>query len=201
MTIIYHGTPLTPRDALQSVCAGRAMCVSFFRPDDVEVVEAISPAIMFRQRRVLGMAVGPEARRGMVHPRGLDTVLRLAGAKAVRTWQVGGDTGCARSAQPAQRQPALALALRRSRSAALAHGWADRSPAEALRQVPSGLSRLDRGRKATGPTGLPRTHGGSRPSVWEQVADNSHDARDRGGPNMALLQRGWNEPRSERMAV
>lgn len=50
---IYHGTPLTPRDALRSVCTGRAMCISFYRPDDVEVVEAISPAIMFRQRRIL----------------------------------------------------------------------------------------------------------------------------------------------------
>lgn len=40
MTTIYHGTPLTPRAALLSVCAGRAMCVSFYRPDDVKEVEA-----------------------------------------------------------------------------------------------------------------------------------------------------------------
>ena len=46
--VIYHGTPMTPRAALLSVCKGRAMCVSFFRPDDVEAVEAISPDIMFR---------------------------------------------------------------------------------------------------------------------------------------------------------
>lgn len=45
--IIHHGTPMTPRAALLDVCAGRAMCVSFYRPDDVEVVEAISPTIMF----------------------------------------------------------------------------------------------------------------------------------------------------------
>ena len=44
--IIYHGTPMTPRAALLDVCDGRAMCVSFYRPDDVEAVEAISPAIM-----------------------------------------------------------------------------------------------------------------------------------------------------------
>lgn len=30
---IYHGTPLTPRAALVSVCTGRAMCVSFCRLD------------------------------------------------------------------------------------------------------------------------------------------------------------------------
>ncbi len=47
LPIIYHGTPLTPRSALLDVCNGRAMCVSFWRPDDVEVVEAISPASMF----------------------------------------------------------------------------------------------------------------------------------------------------------
>jgi hypothetical protein len=45
--VIYHGTPMTPRDALLTVCAGRAMCVSFFRPDDVTVVEQISPLIMY----------------------------------------------------------------------------------------------------------------------------------------------------------
>ena len=47
MALIHHGTPLTPRAALFDVCAGRAMGVSFYRPDDAEVVEAISPAIMF----------------------------------------------------------------------------------------------------------------------------------------------------------
>jgi hypothetical protein len=45
--VIYHGTPMTPRDALLTVCAGRAMCVSFFRPDDVAAVEQIAPMIMF----------------------------------------------------------------------------------------------------------------------------------------------------------
>lgn len=44
---IYHGTPITPRAALLDIGAGRAMCVSFFRPDDVDVVEAVSPAVMY----------------------------------------------------------------------------------------------------------------------------------------------------------
>lgn len=47
MATIYHGTPLTPRAALLSVCPGRAMCVSFYRPDSVRDVEAIAPAIMY----------------------------------------------------------------------------------------------------------------------------------------------------------
>lgn len=32
---IYHGTPMTPRAALRAVGAGRGLCVSFFRPDDI----------------------------------------------------------------------------------------------------------------------------------------------------------------------
>ena len=65
MTVIYHGTPLTPRAALLDVCKGRAMCVSFFRPDDVEAVEAISPDIMFRQRRVFHVESCAAAQRGL----------------------------------------------------------------------------------------------------------------------------------------
>lgn len=45
--IIHHGTPMTPRAALLAVCTGRAMCVSFYRPDDVEAVEQIAPFIMY----------------------------------------------------------------------------------------------------------------------------------------------------------
>lgn len=44
--VIYHGTPLTPRDALMSVCPGRAMCVSFYTPADITAVEQVSPHIM-----------------------------------------------------------------------------------------------------------------------------------------------------------
>lgn len=44
--LIYHGTPLTPAAALAQL-AGRAFCVSFFRPDCVDQVEAISPFVMY----------------------------------------------------------------------------------------------------------------------------------------------------------
>ncbi len=50
--VIYHGTPLTPRAALLDVLPGRAGCVSFFRPDDTEAVEAVCPRVMFRQRGI-----------------------------------------------------------------------------------------------------------------------------------------------------
>lgn len=46
MAIVYHGTPITPRDALLAQ-RGRAFCISFFTPRDVEAVEAISPHIMY----------------------------------------------------------------------------------------------------------------------------------------------------------
>lgn len=45
--VIYHGTPLTPRSALLDICPGRAMCISFYSPQDVEAAETISPYIMY----------------------------------------------------------------------------------------------------------------------------------------------------------
>lgn len=35
---IYHCTPLTPRDCLETIGQDRNLCVSFWRPDDVEAV-------------------------------------------------------------------------------------------------------------------------------------------------------------------
>ena len=43
--LIYHGTPMTPRAALEAVLPGRAACVSFWRPDDAEAVASVSPFI------------------------------------------------------------------------------------------------------------------------------------------------------------
>lgn len=75
---IYHGTPLTPRAALLDVCKGRAMCVSFHHPQDVEAVEAISPAIMFRQRRVFILAGGIAQRAVIADDRTLQPPARYA---------------------------------------------------------------------------------------------------------------------------
>jgi hypothetical protein len=46
MALVYHGTPMTPKAALQAVLPGRASCVSFYRPDSIADVEAVSPFIM-----------------------------------------------------------------------------------------------------------------------------------------------------------
>lgn len=46
MTIIYHGTPMTPNAAFEAVMSGRAACVSFFRPDQIELAIQHCPFIM-----------------------------------------------------------------------------------------------------------------------------------------------------------
>lgn len=46
MTLIYHGTPISPIAALESL-GPRAFCISFFRTDDAERCEAVSPAVMY----------------------------------------------------------------------------------------------------------------------------------------------------------
>lgn len=43
--IIYHGTPLTPRAALEAM-DGRALCVSFYSPTDIAVAERQAPWLM-----------------------------------------------------------------------------------------------------------------------------------------------------------
>lgn len=44
--IHYHGTPLTPREQLYKM-AGKHFCVSFYRPDDVDICLQIGQSIMF----------------------------------------------------------------------------------------------------------------------------------------------------------
>lgn len=45
MTLHYHGTPITPAAALLAL-AGRHFCVSFERPDNVQVVHQIGQSVM-----------------------------------------------------------------------------------------------------------------------------------------------------------
>jgi len=199
--LIYHGTPMTPRSALEAVGPGRAFCVSFFHPQDVEVVQAISPAVMFRQRRVLGMESRHETRGGLVHPRGLDAVLPLAGTAPVPSWPLGSDTRCAGSAEPAQRFTVARVAVWTEGRAALAHGRADRSAAEALRAVRPGLLGMDRRWQDARYAGISRAHGGGCRSLGQPVAGASHDARDGGCAPVPLHQRGQHIACAERMAI
>lgn len=199
---IYHGTPLTPRAALVSVCTGRAMCVSFFRPDDVEVVEAISPAIMFRQRRVLVLESRDASWSGVGrNASGLVALFPMAGTAPVPSWPVGGNPRHSRRTIAAKRCTAKRMAVRAEGRTALAYGWADRTAAAPLRQVRPGLPWLDGRGQGGGLSSLSRTHGGSGAGFRQPLAGPSHDARNTGGLRLPLHQRRQHITRTERMEV
>lgn len=199
---IYHGTPLTPRAALVSVCTGRAMCVSFYRPDDVEVVEAISPAIMFRQRRVFILEGCDASWSGMGRDAaGLVALFPVAGAAPVSSWPVGGDPRHSRRAFAVKRCAAERMAVRAKGRTALAYGWPDRAAASPLRQVRPGLPWLDRRGQGAGLSSLSRTNAGSGAGLGQPLAGPSHDARDTGGFRLPIRQRGQHLTSAERMEV
>lgn len=200
--IIYHGTPMTPRAALLDVCVGRAICISFFRPDDVEAAEAISPAIMFRQWRVLILEGGVARRAGLGrNAEGLDSVFRVAGAAFIPSRSMGCDPGYSWSAKPAQRCAFERLAVWAEGCATLAYGWANRAIAEALRQVRQGMFGLDRGWQNAGHSRISRKNGRGRCGSGQSMAHNSHDAWDTGGVRLSVSQRGQHITGSEWVAV
>ena len=199
--VIYHGTPMTPRAALLDVCKGRAMCVSFYRPDDVEAVEAISPAVMFRQRRVFVLEAGATQWRGVGRSSGLDAILRVAGASPVSSGAVGSHPRHAGRTFPAQRQPLDRVAIWAAWIAPLAHERADRAAVAPMRPIRPGLSWMDRAGEKHRLPRVSRTHGGSGPCAREPLAGHSHDARDRGGLRLSVRRSGCDNSSAERMAV
>ena len=198
---IYHGTPMTPRAALLDVCAGRAMCVSFYRPDDVEAVEAISPAIMFRQRRVFILESRDAQRAGMGRASGLVAIFRVAGAAPVPPRTMGSHSRHAGCAVTAQRCAAERLAVRAERRTALAYGRANRAAAQAVRAIRPSVSRLDwRGQGDRLPR-LSRTDGGGRQGFGQPLAGSAHDARDGGCARLSIHQRRQHFAGAERVAL
>lgn len=202
--IIHHGTPLTPRVALEAIMPGRAACVSFARPDDVEAVEAVCPRIMFRQRRVQLLAGRHEARRGMGRCASeLFALLPLAGASPPGR-SLGGDPGSARGAKPAQRRAARRLAIRANLwRSALAHGRPDPAPRAAVRAIRHGGPRLDR-RSEEGARGLrplSAPHGRGLDSVRQHLAIHPHDAWGCGGVRLSIHRRRCDQPRAERASL
>ena len=198
---IYHGTPMTPRTALNQM-AGRAFCVSFYRPDDVEVVQQISPAIMFRQWRILVLAISSAKWAGLGRRSGLAAVLQMAGA-SIAARPLGSDTGQSRRTFADQRWIAERLAFWSMGCAALAHGQPDRSPLAALRQIRTGLLGLD----WTG-QGLHRwlrsmvsQDGRGSQRLGQSVARHSHDARRDGCAGVSLQQCGQHKPCAERTFI
>ncbi len=199
--VIYHGTPLTPRAALLEVCKGRAMCVSFFRPDDVEAVEAISPDIMFRQWRILYVEGGAETRRGMGRKMGLVGLFRLVRASAVPSRQVGCCPRYAGSAKPAQRRTVAGLAVRSKGCAPLAHGRTNRATAGPLQQMGSRLPWVDWRGQALGQARISRPDGGGGQGFGQLMARFAHDARDKGRFRLSVHQRGRDNSSTKRVAL
>jgi len=198
---IYHGTPMTPRAALQQM-AGRAFCVSFYRPDDAEVVEAISPAVMFRQRGVLILAGRITSWARMGRGSGLATVLQMAGA-AIEARPMGCHTGHAGSAKPDQRWTIERLAVWAMGCAAMAHGQPDRSPVAPVRQIRPRVFGLDRtGRRQDGGLrGMVPPHGRGCSHYGQSMASAAHDARRDGCAGVSLPQCGQHQPSAERAFV
>lgn len=200
---IYHGTPLTPRAALNAVMPGRAACVSFFRPDDLEAVMAVCPQVMFRSRGVFLLDAGHarRARMGRGRPSPLvERLLRLAGTGPVHTRAMGDHARQSGCTIPAQRRLAERLAFRGSRSAGVAHGRATRSSGAPLREIRSRMRRLDRRpeERAGGLRGLFSAHGRGCRSNGQYVAPAAHAARDAGRSAISIRQRGQHQPCAER---
>jgi hypothetical protein len=185
---IYHGTPMTPRAALQQM-AGRAFCVSFYRPDDVEVVEAISPAVMFRQWRIFVLASRIKSWSGLGRGSGLATVLQMAGA-SIANRALGSNTRQPWRTFTDQRWIAERLALWSMGRTALAHGQSNRSLATALRQIRAGLLGMD----GTGQRfnsrlrGVVSTYGRGCKRFGQSMAHYSHDAWRNGCARVSLSQ-------------
>lgn len=201
MAIIHHGTPLTPRNALIEVCKGRAMCVSFFRPDDVEAVEAISPSIMFRQRRIFILEDGSAQGRRLAREMGLGGLLHMARTTPFLPRTVGGHPGYAGCALPAQRRAAPRVAFRAKRSASLAHGRANRTAASTVRDIRPGLLGLDRCWKVHRLPRLSPANERSRSGFRKSLASDPHDARNSSCIRLPLSQRGQHIAGGEWMAL
>lgn len=194
---IYHGTPMTPRAALQQM-AGRAFCVSFYRPDDVEVVQAISPAVMFRQRRVLVLAGRIKNWSGMGGRAGLATLLQVAGT-AFAGRPVGSDTGQPWRTVTDKRWYVERLAVWSMGCAALAHGQPDRTAIATLRQIRPRVLGLDGQWQGLQGwlRGMVSSNGRGCGSHGQSVAGHSHDARRDGRTGVSLPQCGQHQPSAE----
>jgi len=179
---IYHGTPLTPRAALLAVLLGRAACVSFYRPDDMEAVEGICPDIMFRPRRIFVLDVG-DAGRSRVGPRKtrrmVARLLCMARAAAIPSGTLGRDSGQPKRPFPTQRRPTERLAFwpEQGRSC-LSYEWPNRAPRASLRTIRPCLSRLDRPSQARAGRMrcLSPEDGRNRSILWKPLASNTSAA-------------------------
>lgn len=204
--LIYHGTPLTPRSALLSVMSGRAGCVSFYRPDDVEAVEAVCPQVMFRSRRVFILAsggagwagVGPSEPRSMVAG-----LLCVAGAATVRSGPLRTHSRQSRRTVANQRWPTQRLAVRAARFASVAYGHGREPSAEDLRPLLSRVHRMDRRpeERAGWLYRLPSKDGRGWASARQSLAAAAHAQGRTCRPQLSFPQRRLDQPSAERASL
>jgi hypothetical protein len=190
---IYHGTPMTPRAALQQM-AGRAFCVSFYRPDDVEVVEAISPAVMFRQRCVFVLAISVTQRERVGGRKRLEALLPMVRAK-IKNGPLGRNSRQSISSFSDKRWAFERLAFWSMGRTFMAYGQSYRPLIEVVRQIRTSLLGMDRageGRRSW-LRGMVSTHGRSCKRSGQPMARYSHDARGNGCAGVSFSQCGQHQ--------
>jgi hypothetical protein len=198
---IYHGTPMTPRAALQQM-AGRAFCVSFYRPDDVEVVEAISPAVMFRQWRVLILASRIKSWSGLGRGSGLATILQVARASTANR-ALGSDSRQSWSTISNKRWSSQRLAFWSMGRSALAYGQSTGSTLASLRQIRTSLLGLDRSgqRFHSWLRSVVSSYGRGSKGFRQSMAQHSHDARRNGCERISISKCGQHKLSAERTFI
>lgn len=204
--VIFHGTPLTPRAALQNIMPGRAGCVSFYRPDDLEALLAVCPQLMFRSRRLFVLD-GSDARGSRVGP-GQSGAMVARILRVVRTYHlpprpVRIDTRQPGSTVANQRRPAERLAVRRFGRSGVPHGRAGLSTCEALRALSArgaGMDWTSEARARWVPCVSPED-GRDRSLDGQRMASAAHAPRNCRGMGLSVHQRRRDDTRAERMAL
>jgi hypothetical protein len=205
--VIYHGTPLTPRAALEAVMPGRAACVSFYSPQDAEALGAVCPQLMFRPRRLFVLDGGNARREGMGSGepgRVVASLLCVARTAPVLAGSMGDYAGQPWGTIAGERRPLERLALwSRAGRSGLAHGWADRAAGMAVRTVRSRLPRLDRmPQEGAGRVRRLSAEDGRGCHVdGQSLASAAHAARGGRCVRLPIHQRRQHEPCAERLAI
>lgn len=199
---IYHGTPMTPRAALLNIMPGRAGCVSFARPDDVDPIEQLCPRIMYDNGAFRFWQLAIRAGLDWAEDRDWRPFLSMDRA-ATCGGSMGRHSRHARCAKPAQRRIAERLALRTLCRAALAHGRAARKVGKAMRTIRSRLFWMDRqkARSCRWVRRLPAQNGRGFGVFRQSLASAAHDARNAGRSPFPFQQRRQHVLGAERMAL
>ncbi len=197
---IYHGTPLSPQSALLSVLQGRGGCVSFFRPDDVALVEQVCATIMYDNGAYSFWQAGVRAGKDVAEDRDWTPFLFVAGNTHFSPWPMGGDTGHSERPVPAQRRAHKRMAVWTEGRASLAHAPADREAGPIVRPLQPGVHWMDR-RRAGRMCSISRPHGGSVQSDACDMASLAHAARRRCCAGLSIRQRRQHLSGAERLAL